>query len=109
MNVTAAAISKWEKDGISNIDHIKRISDFLGQDITADQIDQEGAVSEIGKETLGILVENGGHVDFIFISSNLFGMKLDRISNELFKLERMVLLFENSTRILQNRNEMLFL
>ena len=39
INVTPAAISKWEKEGISNIDYIMTISNVLGQDITSDQFD----------------------------------------------------------------------
>lgn len=88
MNVTPAAISKWEKEGISNIDYIMKLSDALGQDITADQFDQEGVIGEVGREILRILVKNEGFVDFSVLEKNMFGMKADRISNELFKLER---------------------
>ena len=88
INVTPAAISKWEKEGISNIDYIMTISNVLGQDITSDQFDQEGALGEVGKEILRILIEKGGYEDFENLEHELFGMKADRISNELFKLER---------------------
>ena len=88
INVTPAAISKWEKEGISNIDHIMKISNALGQDITSDQFDQEGALGEVGKEILRILIEKGGYEEFENLELELFGMKADRISNELFKLER---------------------
>jgi transcriptional regulator with XRE-family HTH domain len=88
VNVTPAAISKWEKEGISNIDHIMKLSNALGQDITSDQFDQEGAIGEVGKEILRILIEKGGYADLSTVERGLFGMKVDRISNELFKLER---------------------
>ena len=88
VNVTAQAISKWEKEGISNIDHIMKLSSALGQDITADQFDQDGALTEVGKEILRIIIDNRGYADFSDIESNMFGMKSDRIGNELFKLER---------------------
>lgn len=88
MSVTSAAVSKWEKEGISNIDHIKRISDVLGQDITADQLEQEGAIGEVGKEILRDLVMFDGYLDVDSLYSSLYGMKKDRICNELFKLER---------------------
>ena len=88
INVTPAAISKWEKEGISNIDHIMKISNALGQDITSDQFDQEGSLGEVGKEILRILIEKGGYEEFENLELELFGMKADRISNELFKLER---------------------
>ena len=88
VNVTAQAISKWEKEGISNIDHIMKLSSALGQDITADQFDQDGVLTEVGKEILRIIIEAKGYVDFSDIESNMFGMKSDRIGNELFKLER---------------------
>lgn len=88
INVTPAAISKWEKEGITNIDHIMNISNALGQDITSDQFDQEGSLGEVGKEILRILIENGGYQEFEKLELELFGMKAERISNELFKLER---------------------
>lgn len=88
LNVTAAAVSKWEKDGVSHIDQIKAISDALGQDITADQFDQEGTVGAVGKEILSILVKHGGITDFTNALSHLYGMKADRVTNELAKLER---------------------
>ena len=88
MSVTPAAISKWEKEGVSNISHIMKLSNALGQDITADQFDQEGSIGEVGKEILSILVKNRGVVDFGTLEHNMYGMKSDRISNELFKLER---------------------
>lgn len=88
MNVTSAAVSKWEKEGISNIDHIKKISDVLGQDITADQLDQEGSIGEIGKEILRELVTFDGNLSADWLFDSLYGMKKDRICNELFKLER---------------------
>ncbi len=88
MNVTAQAISKWEKEGIGNIDHIMRLSNVLGQDITADQFDQDGSLGEVGKEILRIIIEAGGYAEFENFELDLYGMKSDRISNELFKLER---------------------
>jgi transcriptional regulator with XRE-family HTH domain len=88
VKVTPAAISKWEKEGVSNIDHIMRLSAALGQDITADQFDQDGNLTEVGKEILKIVINEGGYADFDLLESSMYGMKADRIGNELFKLER---------------------
>ena len=78
MHVTAAAISKWEKEGISNIDVISELSNILGQDITADQIDQEGSIGEIGKEILTLLVKCNGYQDYSDLCSNMYGILRER-------------------------------
>ena len=88
MHTTPQNVSKWEKEGISNVNTVMKLSEVLGQDITADQIDQEGTVGEIGKEILMLIVQQGGQVEFRDLSSQLFGLSEDRISTELFKLER---------------------
>ncbi len=88
MHVTAAAVSKWEKEGISNIDVISELSNVLGQDITADQIDQEGSIGEIGKHILGLLVDKNGYIDYKDLVSKMFSMDTNHINNEVFKLER---------------------
>ncbi len=86
---TPQNISKYEKDGISNIDTIKRISDVLGQDLLTDETDVEGAVGEIGKEILHALIDNEGFMDVSrLIEDKMYGMSMDRISHEIFKLER---------------------
>ncbi|WP_051200782.1 helix-turn-helix domain-containing protein [Butyrivibrio sp. XPD2002] len=88
LNVTPQTVSKWEKEGIPNLDNIYAISDALGQNLLDDQIDQEGSVGEVGKEILSLLIAFDGLTDFRNIVYNLYGMKSDRVSNELFKLER---------------------
>ena len=88
MHVTPQAVSKWEKDGIINVNTVMQLSNVLGQDITMDQIDQEGSVGEIGKEILQLLTKNDGYLDFADLEANLFGLSVERISNEIFKLER---------------------
>ncbi len=88
LHVSSAAISKWEKEGISDINNIMKLSDALGQDIMADQFDQEGSIGEVGKEILRKLVFGEGYIDTSALFNSLYGMKKDRICNELFKLER---------------------
>ncbi|MCR4901316.1 MAG: helix-turn-helix domain-containing protein [Butyrivibrio sp.] len=88
INVSAAAISKWEKYGVGEINNIHLLSDALGQNIQDDQIDQEGAVGEVGKEILRILADKGGYTDFVEIVSSLYGMSSERASNEIFKLQK---------------------
>ncbi|MCR5676427.1 MAG: helix-turn-helix domain-containing protein [Agathobacter sp.] len=88
MGTTPQNVSKWERDGISNVDTIMQLSEVLGQDITADEIDQEGSVGEIGKEILSLLIKNKGYIEWKDLKESLFGLPEDRICNEIFKLER---------------------
>ena len=74
MSTTAQNVSKWEREGIANVDTVMRLSEVLGQDITADEIDQEGSVGEIGKEILRTLVANEGYCDFTRLVDSLFGL-----------------------------------
>ena len=64
------------------------LSEVLGQDITSDQMDQEGSVGEVGKEILIILVKSGGYIDYDHLKAGLFGLSDERIAAEIFKLER---------------------
>ncbi len=88
MNTTPQNISKWERDGISNVNTVMQLSRILGQDITSDQIDQEGVVGEVGQEILSILIHAKGFEKYNDLSQNLYGMSDERVSTELFKLER---------------------
>lgn len=88
LNTTPQNISKYEKEGISNIDTIKSISQVLGQDLLKDEIDSEGVVGEVGKEILLILLTEGGYIHFNQLMTKMFGMSEERVSNEIFKLER---------------------
>ena len=88
MNVSPQLVSKWENSGISNYDTIIRLSNILGQDITSDQINQDCSVSEIGKEILRNIVNGKGYIDYKDLLPKLFGMRKERINNEIFKLER---------------------
>ncbi|MCR5790959.1 MAG: helix-turn-helix domain-containing protein [Lachnospiraceae bacterium] len=88
MHVTPQAVSKWEKEGVTNVNTVQQLPNVLGQDITADQIDQEGKIGEVGKEILSILVASKGFVDYSDLLSKLYGMSADRVCNEIFKLER---------------------
>ncbi len=110
LHVTAAAISKWEKEGISDINNIMKLSDALGQDIAADQLDQEGAVGEVGKEILNQLIEHKGYVEIDELSRNFYGMKSDRICNEIFKLERIgTVIREQFTDFAGNNRDFVFI
>ena len=85
---TAQNISKYEKNGISDIFWIKKLSELLGTDLQNDEIDKEGSVGEIGKEILYTLVLYDGHVDTCCFSAFfLYGLDEQRVSNEIFKLE----------------------
>lgn len=88
VHTTPQNISKYEKEGISNIDMIETISNVLGQDLLKDEIDEEGVVGEVGKRIISWTVANGGHGEMEYLYDNMYGMSQDRINNEIFKLER---------------------
>lgn len=88
MHTTPQNVSKWERDGIRDVNTVMQLSDVLGQDITSDQIDQEGVVGEIGKDILLQLINGRGNIEFENLVENMFGMSAERVSAEIFKLER---------------------
>lgn len=98
IGTTPQNISKYEKEGVHDIDIIRYLSSALGHDLMTDEIDEEGTVGEIGKEILDMLVnpnypfddEPYGCItaDSLFDSSSLYGLPKDRIIKELFKLEK---------------------
>ena len=58
VGTTPQNISKYEKEGIHDIDIIRYLSSALGYDLMTDEVDEEGSIGEIGKEILTILVES---------------------------------------------------
>lgn len=101
MGTTPQNISKYEKDGVYNIETIQELSKALGHDLLSDEMESEGKVGEIGKEILCLLVDykipfyitdrGSGYVDAagIIESDVLYGLGKDRIVNEIFKLEKL--------------------
>ena len=86
---TPQNISKYEKEGISNIDTIMRLSKILGQDLLRDERDEEGTVGEVGREILSALIENRGYMEVRdLVEEHLYGMNMSRASGEIFKLEK---------------------
>ena len=89
MFTTPQNISKYEKEGISSIDTIKRLSEVLGQDILTEERDVEGTVGEIGKEILFLILLNEGKKDFFeLVNFNMYGLSAKDVTNEILKLER---------------------
>ncbi len=88
MHTSSQNVSKWEKNGVSNVNTVMQLSEMLGQDITADQIDQEGTVGEIGQEILITLIKNEGYVEYDSLKKGLFGLPDTRVVGEILKLER---------------------
>ncbi len=85
---TPQNISKFEKNGISDIYWIEKLSDCLGQNLLMDEVDEEGKVGELGREILARLVEAGGRMLIDKLLTYLFGIDIERLSNEIFKLEK---------------------
>lgn len=82
-------ISKYEKEGIANIDTIRRLSEVLETDLLMDEVDQEGTVGEIGSEILSILIDNDGNIGTYWIMNKyMHGMSKERVNHEIYKLER---------------------
>jgi transcriptional regulator with XRE-family HTH domain len=99
VGTTPQNISKYEKEGIHDVDVIRSLSNALGHDLMTDESDEEGAVGEIVKEILDILVNNedaallDGHTGCIETSrilgrESLYGLPEKRIVREMFKLEK---------------------
>lgn len=86
---TAQNISKYEKNGISDIFWIKKLSGILDVNLLDDEADQEGPVGEVGREILYTLVIRGGHEDTEdILSSEMYGYSKEKVSHEIYKLEK---------------------
>lgn len=89
MFTTPQNVSKWEKEGIRDIDTIKKLSEILGQDLLSDERNEEGLVGEIGKHILKKIAENGGFLPVTdLIEEHMFGLKSAIVTEEIFKLEK---------------------
>ena len=60
----------------------------MGQDLLRDECDEEGSAGEVGIEILRILLKNFGHTHMDVIVEGMYGMTLERLSNEIFTLEK---------------------
>jgi transcriptional regulator with XRE-family HTH domain len=90
IGTTPQNISKYEKDGIHDIEVIQEISKALGHDLLTDEIDAEGTVGEIGREILLILINQKGCIasKWILKGRELYGLSEERCVKEVFKLEK---------------------
>ena len=111
MFTTPQSISRYEKEGISNIDTIHRLSEVLGYDLLTSEADAEGSVGEVGKEILSVLVEEGGRIPVSrLIDCHLYGLDMSRATEEIFKLERIgTCVREQYTDLNSRRQDELFL
>lgn len=89
MYTTPQNVSKWENQGISDVDTIKELSRILGQDILSDERNEEGVVGEIGKHILKQVAQNNGFIPVEdLINSHMYGLNAEIVTDEIFKLER---------------------
>lgn len=89
MYTTPQNVSKWENQGISDVDTIKELSRILGQDILSDERNEEGVVGEIGKHILKQVAQNNGFIPVEeLINSHMYGLNSEIVTDEIFKLER---------------------
>ncbi|SDJ31332.1 Helix-turn-helix [Lachnospiraceae bacterium G41] len=102
IGTSSAAISKYEKEGVHDIEVIQDLSKSLEVDLVQDEMDVEGEVGEIGLEILVLLLSevddsdlfadeeyHNGSMDAeeLFDGEKLYGLDKQRIIHELGKLE----------------------
>lgn len=110
IHMTPQAISKYEKNGISDIEIIQQLSNVLGYNLLSDETDTEGTVGDVGREILRGLVNKGGFRPFQEVSKDLFGMNENRIIHEVFKLMRIGLVVrEQYTGFCDEERDYLFI
>lgn len=112
IGTTPQNISKYEKEGIYNIDVIQALSAALEQDLLTDEKDQEGAIGEVGGEILLILLEERGTVAYadLLVHRKLFGLPEERVIRELFKLQQIGLVVrEEYTDIYEGEQDIVFI
>ena len=66
VGTTPQNISKYEKEGVYNIETIQALSQALGHDLLSDEMENEGDVGEIGRELLCAMI--GYKLSLIHIS-----------------------------------------
>lgn len=85
---TPQNISKYEKDGINNIDVIMKINETLECNLLKDEMDVEGVIGEVGKEILSILIRQNGYIEVEhLISCFMYGLNEAQVTKEIVKLE----------------------
>lgn len=111
MYTTPQNVSKWEKQGIGDIDTIKGLSRILGQDLLSDERNEEGIVGEIGKHILKQVVQNNGFISVEdLIDTHMFGLNSEIVTDEIFKLERIGMCVREQYKNFYNEEEdMLFI
>lgn len=88
---TPQNISKYEKEGLRDIEAIQRLSAALGHDLLTDERDEEGEIGEVGQEILLILLENFGYcyASKLLDGKTLYGMSDSNVIRELSKLQKL--------------------
>lgn len=101
VGTTPQNISKYEKEGVYNIETIQALSQALGHDLLSDEMENEGDVGEIGRELLCAMIgykfpfhstEYGlGYIytKDLFEQNVMYGLDENRIVREIFKLEKL--------------------
>lgn len=101
-NTSAQNISKYEKQGLTDINTIVQLSSILGQDLQSDEKDVEGSVGEIGMEILMTLIRKQG--DACPEDLRNYGLSDSDITHELFKLQRLGLVIHDQYVDFDGRN-----
>ncbi len=93
MNTTAQNISKFERDGITNMEYITLLSNILETNLLKDVIDSEGPVGELGREILYQLVMHYGNCEMSDLEQfYMYGLSEAQITNEIVKLAKIGLI-----------------
>lgn len=88
-DTSAQNISKFEKNGLSDMNWITVLSNILDTNLLEATIDIEGEVGEIGKEILFTLICFEGNLFFEdFIDRYMYGLSQNQFTNEIVKLAK---------------------
>ena len=93
VETTSQNISKFEKNGLSDMNWIATIGNVLDVDLLENTIDVEGSVGEIGREILFQLVRNNGSCEMDeLIGHYLYGLSSSQVTEEIVKLSKIGLI-----------------
>lgn len=114
MGTSRQNISKYEREGTTDLEILSDIAQILKCDYTiflSDTYDKEGILGEIGKEILYRLAEHGGYITVSQLSKQyMYGMGNKRINHEITKIIEMgMCVREQFTDFYDKENDGLFI
>ena len=87
-NLSDSAISKYEKQGTTDVNVLNSLSEVLGISLFSSPADAEGTIGVVGKEIMSILVLEGGYIDVeTLVDEHMHGMDNDSVTDEIVTIE----------------------